>query len=178
MYCPTKWHDQNSKHHSLETLQHAWSSVYNKSRHLNLKYKLSFTGGEVTSSKHFLPFIKWLRANYANSIHKILVTTNGSATLQYYIELFDYVDNVSFSIHSEHINEQKFFDMIVKLHSLTKNTKFLHVNVMNEFWNESRIPSYKRILTDNQISHSINEVDYSLKTRDVPIIKGKLNLAI
>ena len=178
MYCPTAWHDTTSKYHTLDELQTAWVDIYQKTQHRNLKYKIAFTGGEVTSSKHFLPFVIWLRKNYSKDIFKLLVTTNGSASTKYYTKLFDNIDNISFSVHSEHIDEKKFFQMIIDLHNYIDSTKFLHVNIMDEFWNQERIVLYKALLTANNISHNINEIDYQLQTRTIPIVNGKLNLDI
>lgn len=178
MYCSTSWHDNTSGHHSLDTLQNAWKEIYSKTQYRNLKYKISFTGGEVTNNKHFLPFIKWLGDNYSQYLYQILLTTNGSANYNYYSKLYKYVDNISFSTHSEHINEQDFFDMVLKLHSTIDKNKFIHVNIMNEFWNQDRIHQYKKILDDAGISNNINEINYQHQTRTIPILKGKLNLAI
>ena len=178
MYCPTKWHDTTSPHHSLETLQNAWLSIYEKTKHTGLPYKIAFTGGEVTSNKNFLPFVEWLRTNYNNEIFMLLVTTNGSATFKYYSNLFKSIDNISFSVHSEHIDEQKFFDMVIKLKNSIAGNRFLHVNIMNEFWNQDRIIAYGNLLDKHSISYNVNEIDYGLKIRDIPIFKGKLNLEI
>ena len=176
MYCPTKWHDNHSKPHSFDTLKNVWIDLHNKSKHLGLKYKISFTGGEVTSSRSFLPFLRWLREHYPNEIHQILLTTNGSATTRYYIKLLEYVDNISFSMHSEHIIESEFFQMLREVKTSIPTTKFMHVNIMNEFWNQDRIVQYKNILAECGISHNVNEVNYSYQTRVYPIFKGKLNL--
>lgn len=178
MYCPTKWHNDTSKHHSLETLQNAWLSIYNKTAEKNLKYKISFTGGEVTSSRAFLPFVRWLKINYSDKIDAILTTTNGSATTKYYLKLYEYVDNISFSVHSEHIDENKFFNTILEIASTVGKSKFIHVNIMDEFWNQDRIPYYVNLLQTHGVSHNINKIDYSLKTREYPTHKGNLNFDI
>jgi MoaA/NifB/PqqE/SkfB family radical SAM enzyme len=173
MYCPTIYHDATSSHHSLDTLKNTWSSVYEKTQRSS--YKISFTGGEPTSSRAFMPFLKWLRDKFTCKFN-ILLTTNGSATYKYYSQLYNYVDNISFSIHSEHVNENKFFDMIVDLKNTLPDSKHLHVNIMDEFWNQQRIAVYKQILEQHQVSYNVNEIDYRLKTRVVPIFRGKLNL--
>jgi MoaA/NifB/PqqE/SkfB family radical SAM enzyme len=178
MYCPEIWHDTTSKNHSLEVLQAAWIDIFDKTKSKNLRYKISFSGGEVTSNKYFLPFVTWIRENYDNYIQKLMVTTNGSATFNYYTKLYKSIDNISFSVHSEHFNEREFFDMVIKLKHSIDPSKFLHVNIMNEFWNQDRISAYIEILTRHGISYNVNEVDYSLQTRMIPIMKGKLNLDI
>lgn len=178
MYCSPEWHDNSSKHHSLETLQEAWRQIYLKTQYLKLPYKISFTGGELTTNRHFLPFVLWLRENYGDKLFKLLLTTNGSATFKYYNKMFDAIDNISFSVHSEHINEQKFFDMIVKLKQKISASKFIHVDIMNEAWNQDRIPLYTKLLDNHGISHSINEIDYKFQNRVYPIFQGKLNLEV
>ena len=178
MYCSPEYHNDTDTAHSLDQLQQAWVSLHSQVSQRKLKYKIGFSGGEPTVNKNFLPFVKWLRSNYANDITKILVTTNGSANLRYYQTLYKYVDNISFSTHSEHMDETKFFDMIVALKNKITPDKFLHVNIMNEFWNQDRIEYYKKILTENSISYTLNEIDYSYKTRNIPIFKGKLNFEI
>ena len=179
MYCGPQWHNNNGNHHSLDKLQLAWENLYAKSAHLELPYKISFTGGEPTSSKHFLPFITWLRTNYNANIHQLLVTSNGSATYKYYARLLDTgIDNLTLSLHSEHVDEVEFFDTVVQLNKHRLDGKFIHVNIMNEFWNTARIEYYKTLLDTHNVSYSVNEIDYSYRTRTIPIIKGKLNLAI
>lgn len=178
MYCPPKWHDRNGTQHDLSTLQSAWESILNHTGHLNLPYKISFSGGELTTNKNFLPFVQWLRQHHGDKIFSILLTTNGSASSAYYVKLFDVVDSMSFSLHSEHVNEQKFFNNVISLKNTIANNQFLHVNIMNEWWNQARIPAYVKILKNHNISYSINEINYGLQTRTIPIFKGHLNLNV
>ena len=178
MYCSPDWHDSTSQHHSLETLQEAWRRVHEKTQHHALPYKISFVGGELTTNKHFLPFVTWLREQYNDQLFKLMVTTNGSATFKYYSKLFEAIDNISFSVHSEFIDEQKFFDMIVKLKKSIDSTRFIHVEIMNEFWNQDRILKYQEILDQHNISYTVNEIDYKYQTRQIPIMQGRLNLEI
>ena len=178
MYCSPLWHDDTSNFKSLEELQTAWRDIFDKTKNLELPYKISFTGGELTANKNFLPFVTWLRDNYSEHLFKLLVTTNGSASTRYYQKMFDSVDNITFSVHTEHINEQKFFEMIIELHKILPKDKHLHVAIMNEYWNQDRIPLYTKLLDENNISYGVNEIDYSYQTRKNPIFLGKLNLEI
>lgn len=178
MYCSNDWHDTSSKHKSLEELKYIWTTVFEKTKHKNLKYKINFTGGEPTNNKHFISFLKWLRQNFNEHIYQILLTSNGSATYNYYLKLFQFVDNISLSTHSEFFNEKKFFDMICRLQKTIPKTKFLFINIMNEFWNTDRISLYKKILETNKIQYVVNEINYTHKIRLVPVNKGKLNLDI
>ena len=65
MYCSPKWHDNSSRVKSMEELQNVWLNVFDKTKNLNLPFNISFTGGELTAIKNFLPFVTWLRDNYA-----------------------------------------------------------------------------------------------------------------
>jgi MoaA/NifB/PqqE/SkfB family radical SAM enzyme len=178
MYCSPEWHDNTSQYHSLEKLQQAWIKIFEKTKSTGLLYKIAFTGGELTANKNFLPFVTWLRENYGPYLFKLMVTTNGSASTRYYQKMFESVDNIAFSIHTEHIDEKKFFKMILDLSSNLKEDKFLQVAIMNEYWNQDRIPLYTELLNKHNISYTINEIDYSYKTREYPIFLGKLNLEI
>jgi hypothetical protein len=178
MYCPPSLHDNTSRHPDLSLLQQRWQSIYSKTSDKNLPYKISFTGGEVSSNKSFLPLVEWLRNTYGNSIFKILVSSNGSASLRYYTRLFRLVDNLSLSFHSEHADENKFFSQVIALRKNVPPGKHLHVIIMDEKWNQSRIPLYTDILIKHKISHSVNKIDYSKANRIEPIMKGKQNLAI
>lgn len=178
MYCPSRWHNDTGQHHSLESLQAAWHEIESKSSYLRLPYKISFTGGELTTNRNFLPFVIWLRQNHSDKIFSLLLTTNGSASYNVYQKLFTAIDNISFSLHSEHIDEDKFFSTVIELQKNLLPGKFLHVNIMNEFWNQARIPLYQDLLSRHRISHSVNEIDYGLQTRSFPIMKGKQNLEL
>ena len=98
-YCPSEWHDTTSRPHDLDTMKTVWRNIYEKTQHLGLKYKISFTGGEVTANKNFLPLLEWMRAEYSN-IAMIVLTTNGSASANYYTKLANVVESISFEICS------------------------------------------------------------------------------
>ena len=176
MYCPKDLHDDTSPHPHLQKLQTAWQSFYSKTRNTELPYKISFTGGETTANKSFLPFIQYLRAGNFN-IGQLLVTTNGSASERYYLQLATLVDAISFSTHSEFFNETEFFSKVISVNNIMiRPEKSVHVNIMDEFWNRNRMQIYTDFLSTNDISYSVNTIDYSQQTRSVPILQGKLNL--
>jgi len=177
MYCPAALHAGDHVY-SLSKMQSYWLDIFAKTQDKNLKYKISFTGGEVTTNKDFAPFVAWLRENYNDRIHSILLTTNGSASVAHYTKLYHSVDNISFSFHGEHADEKLFYDKMVKLKKIIDPKNFIHVNIMNEYWIKDRIPLYTKILTGHEISHSINSINYSSGTRTVPILQGRTNLEI
>jgi MoaA/NifB/PqqE/SkfB family radical SAM enzyme len=178
MYCPTELHDSTSRPHDLETMQQAWRNIYNKTQHKNLPYKISFTGGEVTANKNFLPLVEWLRTTYPD-IAMILLTTNGSASQRYYEKLAEVVNSISFSTHSEYIDEQRFFDTVLAVDQLMiRPAKSVHVNIMDEHWNKDRIKLYQAWLTKHNISHSVNQINYTKATRTYILNQGVKNLAV
>jgi MoaA/NifB/PqqE/SkfB family radical SAM enzyme len=175
MYCPAEYHDVTSSPHDLQTLQKAWRNIYDKTTHLNLKYKIAFSGGEVTANKNFLPFLRWLRNTYSD-IAVVGVATNGSASLNYYKKLSDLVEFISFSTHSEFMDEEKFFKKSLALHKIMVNPqKSFIVNIMDEHWNTERTKIYKQWLDLHKINYTVNEIDYSVQTRIFFVNKGKLN---
>jgi len=107
----------------------------------------------------------------------MLVITNGSASKRYYQRLAALVDSISFSTHSEFFDEQKFFEKVFLIdQQMIRPEKSVHVNIMNEYWNQDRIDLYKQLLDDRGVSYSVNTIDYSAKIRDFPVQKGQLNL--
>jgi MoaA/NifB/PqqE/SkfB family radical SAM enzyme len=175
MYCPSWSHNDERPHHTFEDLKTVWSNFYSATRDKNLPYRISFTGGEVTANKNFLPLIEFLRQQ--NVSIRMLVITNGSASKRYYQRLAALVDSISFSTHSEFFDEQKFFEKVFLIdQQMIRPEKSVHVNIMNEYWNQDRIDLYKQLLDDRGVSYSVNAIDYSAKIRDFPVQKGQLNL--
>ena len=178
MYCPAELHDTTSIPHNLETMKQVWQNIYNKSKDKNLPYKISFTGGEVTANKNFLPLVQWIRETF-DEVKMILFTTNGSASKNHYLKLAKYVESISFSTHSEFMNEEEFFIKVEAVDKIMlRPDKSVHVNIMDEYWNQDRILLYQQWLTDRNISYSINSIDYESKTRNFIFTKGTQNLAI
>lgn len=177
MYCPAELHDKTSKHHALDKLKEAWKNICKQTEIKQLAYKIAFTGGEVTANKNFLPFVSWLKENY--NISSILITTNGSAGLEYYKKLTNYVDAISFSTHTEFMDEKVFFQKAKIINNLMiRPKKSFHVNIMDEYWAKDRIKLYEKFCTYNKISFSINEIDYQKKTREEILKNGKSNIEL
>jgi MoaA/NifB/PqqE/SkfB family radical SAM enzyme len=175
MYCPSWSHNDERPHHTFEDLKTVWLNFYSATRDKNLPYRISFTGGEVTANKNFLPLIEFLRQQDVSI--RILLTTNGSASKRYYQRLAALVDSISFSTHSEFFDEQKFFEKVFLIdQQMIRPEKSVHVNIMDEYWNKDRIELYKQLLDDRGVSYSVNAIDYSAKIRDFPVQKGQLNL--
>ena len=160
MYCPTDLHDATSKPHSLSVLQSAWQNIVAQTQHQGLKYKIVFSGGEVTANRSFLPLIEYLRSGDFN-IGQLLVTTNGSASQAYYLRLAELVDSISFSTHTEFWNESKFFDTVIAVNQvMIRPEKSVHVNIMDEPEVRHRFVEFETVLAKHNVSHSINTIEY------------------
>lgn len=176
MYCQPELHDMTSSHPDLSKLKSAWDSFYKKTKHLNLPYKLSFTGGEVTANKSFLPIIEYLSGGNFN-IAQIFVSTNGSASENYYRKLSKLVTGISFSTHSEFFNEAEFFTKVQTIDKIMiRPDKSVHVNIMDEWWNADRILLYRAWLDKHNISYTVNKINYQHANRTIPIINGVKNI--
>jgi molybdenum cofactor biosynthesis enzyme MoaA len=176
MYCPADVHDMTSTHADLDKLKTAWNNLYNKTHTTGLSYKISFTGGEVTANKSFLPLIEYLKSGRF-PIGQLVVTTNGSASVNYYRRLGELVDSISFSTHSEFFNESEFFNKVREINEIMpRPKKSVHVNIMDEWWNRDRIELYKPWMDHYDIPYSINVIDYSQQIRQQPVLQGQYNL--
>lgn len=176
VYCPPEFHDMTSTHPDLAKLKTTWNSFYEKTKHLDLPYKLSFTGGEVTANKGFLPLMEYLNSSDFN-IKQLIISTNGSASENYYRRLANLVTDISFSIHSEFFNEAEFFVKVRAINEIMiRPTKSVHVNIMDEWWNRDRIPLYQDWLTRYNISYSVNKITQHPGTGTIPILKGVKNI--
>jgi organic radical activating enzyme len=175
MYCPAELHDKTSQHHDLETLQNILHQVIKKTEHLNLQYKIVFTGGEVTTNRNFLPLVEWIKQQPYST--QIFFTSNGSASLKYYTRLAGLVNGMSFSTHSEFMDEKKFFTAAKALNNIMiRPEKSFHVNIMDEYWNKSRSVMYEKFCQEHNISHSVNWINYNHQTRTQILRQGKQNL--
>lgn len=175
MYCPSTFHNATDKDLGLLDLQNHWKKIVEKTKHTKLKFRLAFTGGEVSVNKNFLFFLHWLNDNYKDKIAECGYTTNGSGSKKFYLDSIsiDIISFISFSTHSEFFNEQKFFNTVLEVNKkrkelvLKKNlNKRVNVNIMDEYWNQEKIKIYKDFLTKKGIDNNITKIFYEAKTRD------------
>jgi organic radical activating enzyme len=170
-YCPDEWHDKTSKNHSMEKLQAAWNRILSASPEKDIKYNLSFLGGEPTLNKNFLPFLKWLHECFGHNLENVGVVTNGTASLEYYKELINYCDWIVFSTHSEFMKEKKFFNTVLNLHQIAESHKCLvSVNIMDEPWHQVRNEQYKTFLKKHGIFSRVRPIsDFGEGRKQFPI---------
>lgn len=177
-YCAEEWHSKTSPIRSISDLQLSWIKIYTLAHTRNLPIQLTIMGGEPTTNHNLVPFIEWLFLNYKNNLGKVGLSTNGSAPLKIYIKLMQYLQFISFSVHSEFFNERSFFSKILALRkSIPINTnKQIDVTIMDEHWNRSRFDVYEKILQKNHINYKFISINWNLATRTIPIINSKNQL--
>jgi molybdenum cofactor biosynthesis enzyme MoaA len=177
MYCGENRHSYNQgKVLSLVELENYWLQIYEKTKHANKKYKLVLSGGEPTVNKDLLPFVKWLRDTFGHTISQLGICTNGSASKSYYLKLFEYFDWIAFSTHTEHLNEEKFFDSAVacNLYAQNQSHKSFMIKIMPEPWANNSIQRFIKFCKENNINYDLaDHIDMSRKTREYPVFKMK-----
>jgi MoaA/NifB/PqqE/SkfB family radical SAM enzyme len=99
------WYCSPNSHNNYEAQKNLaqFTAAYNVLKEDWIKgesVKFSFTGGEPTIYKDYLPFIKMINLDG----NFITTTTNGSLTYEYYAELVKY-SSVTFSIHLEYVKK-------------------------------------------------------------------------
>jgi hypothetical protein len=163
------WHSYTTPDKSLSDLQIAWKRIIEINHTTLKKYEIVFLGGENTLNKNFLPFLSWLHNEYKDLIANMGFITNGTATIKFYTEAINYCDWITFSTHSEFINEDKFFRVVTKINELSKNTNCsIKVNIMNEPWHQERIKKYKNYLDIMNIDNYMHPI-YDFKEGKSPL---------
>lgn len=158
-YCPSFLHSNTANLKSFDELANYWTQIFQKTQHLNLPYKVVFSGGEVTTNKNFLPFLEWLDVNYKDHICERGLTTNGSASTKYYFKLINVLDWISFSSHSEFFDKERFVDTIIAVNLYSRELKkSIHVNIMDEPWAQETVKELKQVCQANFINHSVNPI--------------------
>lgn len=172
MYCGEFLHDNVSPVKSLETLQQYWIQVFEKTKHIGKPYKISFTGGEPTINKNFLPFVEWLKLHYSQYLNSVRLTSNGTASANYYVKLFEHLSSLTLSTHTESFNFEKFTQSALTCHQYAQSNpdKFFMVNIMEEYWAVDIIKQLIDFFRQHNIKFSLNKINYHRKgSRTFPI---------
>ena len=153
-YCSKDFHDKTSPHRSFGELRGIWTKIRQAMAPRDLVATIEFTGGEATLNPDFLGFVRFLHQKQRPWLRQMGMTSNGSATLEYYEELTNYVDWLTFSTHFEWWDENRFMTTLLDLkRSLTQRGRswVINVNLMYEEWNAPEIQKIKQILDAEHI---------------------------
>ena len=110
-YCVEYLHDYTSPHVPYENMIKLVDLIYENHKD-NVLWSL--TGGEPTIHPKFLDLCKYIKNKGSRYTS---VTTNGSRTLDYHKQLFEYVDGITLSFHFEFMAHRidEYIDKCIKL---------------------------------------------------------------
>ena len=119
-YCPSALHDGSIGWPELETIKKFILTVKEQVQRKNIYFE--FTGGEVTTYRHFAEVCK-----YCTELGiKVGLISNGSRTLRYWEENKQYFDHVCLSFHPEFADEEHYINVVKTIHNDVRT----HVNIM------------------------------------------------
>ena len=96
-YCADFIHDNYSAHVSFSQMKIFVDKIVAR---FGTNIHWSLTGGEPTLNPDFIELLKYLQ----DKKHEISVCTNGSRSIEYMCQMYQYVDNITYSLHFEHIS--------------------------------------------------------------------------
>lgn len=176
-YCNINLHDNFSSHLSFEVCKTTIDTLIAKT---NKNIFISLTGGEPTVNPEFMKIIKYMHDKIAH----ISLTTNGSRTTNFYLELMQYIDNIIFSYHMEYHSRDKILHNILSCNK-EKNVRCqqvaVHVMMLPTMFEEAK--EVLRILKEQdgikiimrrirpafEVDNPINEYD-----NDGRLVKGTI----
>jgi len=121
-YCPAVIHDNSSPHTDIDVLKKAVDEL---AKIKNVR--ISFTGGEPCVHPKILELLEYTKPK----VSWLNVTTNGTRTADFYIDILDrLINHIVFSIHFEY-DYQKVIETVLNVSQHTKNKNILaHVMML------------------------------------------------
>jgi MoaA/NifB/PqqE/SkfB family radical SAM enzyme len=158
-YCPAGLHDKTSPHHSLEVMQGFADKLHAQITRPTIQ--IWFTGGEPTVNPSFLALCRYIATTYGQRF-VLGLTTNGSRTEAYYLELLDYVTFLQFSTHFEFVRDPERYREIIARCAAKARTKggeaHVSVNLMMEPESWDTALSFERFLKSRGIRHYLKRI--------------------
>jgi MoaA/NifB/PqqE/SkfB family radical SAM enzyme len=111
-YCADFIHDNYSAHVPFDKMKIFVDKIVER---YGTNIHWSLTGGEPTLNPDFIQLLEYLQ----DKKHEISVCTNGSRNIEYMYRMYALVDNITYSLHFEHISS-KLTDYIDKALNLEK----------------------------------------------------------
>lgn len=117
-YCADYVHDSFSSALSFDKIKKFIDKLY---KIYGTSIRLSITGGEPVMNPDLIRICRYIKQEL--NIDEIAIATNGSWPFDYYLELFEYVDHLTISLHFEHILDRldEYEAKIKKLESFRKS---------------------------------------------------------
>jgi len=155
-YCSKEFHDRVSAHRSFDELRDVWSNVERQIVPRGMSAAIEFTGGEPTLNPDFLDLVRWLDLTQRPALRWMGTTTNGTESLEYYEQLTEHLDWISFSTHFEWWNENEFMTTLLDLKraiAKRKRQPEISVNLMYETWSLEQVEKIKAIVSAEKIKN-------------------------
>ncbi|MCS7316785.1 MAG: radical SAM protein [Candidatus Dojkabacteria bacterium] len=111
-YCSAFLHDNKSPHMNIEVMKNFVDVVYNK---FEKNVLWSLTGGEPTVHPKFHELIEYIKIK--KGCEHLSITTNGSIPVSKFLEYYEILDSITFSLHFEYIHDkiEEYYEKVIKL---------------------------------------------------------------
>lgn len=100
-YCADYLHDNFSKHVSYKRMKLVVDKLYNR---YGTNILFSLTGGEPTINPDFIKLCKYMKKDL--QIYDCSLTTNGARNKDYFLKLYEFLDNITISFHFEWMHDK------------------------------------------------------------------------
>lgn len=136
-YCADFIHDNYSAHVPFSKMKIFVDKIVER---YGSQIHWSLTGGEPTLNPEFLDLLSYLQ----DKKYHISVCTNGSRNLNYLLTMFEHIDNLTFSLHFEHISNRldEYLEKIIEL----ENWRNTWNKNKNRGWNLNQLPPKQMIV--------------------------------
>lgn len=158
-YCPPSDHDWISDHLELTSCKNLINNFNEQLKNQKKLFKFEITGGEPYVHPDILDILKTIKHSSQCS-NQICVTTNGSLPTLLYEKSFEYITNLTISLHLERPEHEviKILDKIVYLNTNYPNI-LINAQVMClpgkfDFIQQSIIP----ILKNNNVKYTLRRI--------------------
>jgi organic radical activating enzyme len=116
-YCGADLHDNISKHMPIGVFQNTINKLVEAGKLSNKKIKISFTGGEPFIHPNIIELLQFAKKQ---GVHRLSVTTNGTASLSTYLKALKYINWLNVSYHLEFCNKEKLMNKLIKMNKVSK----------------------------------------------------------
>ena len=121
-YCGSDLHDNTSKHMPLEKFEYAIKTM--REFYKDKRIRMSLTGGEPFVHPKILDILSLFKKY---KVDETSIISNGSVPLEKYVKALEYIDNIIFSWHFEHLRIDHMKSVLLGLKDKAKHT---HVHLM------------------------------------------------
>ena len=156
-YCPSYTHDNFSPHIKKVEAINFINALEKYALEQNKTFKISITGGEPFVHPDFMSILQHLKQK--KSLTQLVVVTNGSVSLEKYVQSLNHITNLTISLHLEQNN--KIVDRTIeKIVALTKLKKaWINVNLMVLPKSLTKIKKIIKIFQQNKVKFVLIKID-------------------